>query len=282
MIKKISMFLKQIPELFDFQKLVDIFRHPEFHAREIPLLLALVSICTLTLVVFYYLSLLRKLEHIPEEEKSFRKSAYYFALFIGLTLLALYIPTVYLSSARSCLQCHSKYDNHDYLLETAHQNVDCRDCHLKMGISGRLESFFALMGKVTLINFTNRPPARFSCCVSSNNCLACHRYVLYETVNSNYIKVSHRELFSMYKDCLTCHDFSQEKNPYFSLLIMKKCQQCHDGVRVSAKCETCHSLVGSPSKIKPNLSDYPKVTIKGENPVDENAEPSPTVNVTQF
>jgi|GEM_PF-6200086 len=280
--KKLAAFLKQIKELLDLQNLIDIFKHPEFHAREIPLLIALISILTLTIVVFYYISLLRKIKVFSEEEKSFRKSAYYFAFFLGITLAALYLPTLYLISARSCLQCHAAHGNHNSVLEEAHKTADCRDCHLKAGVAGRIESFFGLMGKIAGINFTGRSPSDFSCCVSSSNCLSCHKYVLYETVNSHYIRVSHRELFSMYRNCLTCHDFNQEKYPYFSLLRMQKCLQCHDGARARAECNNCHTPLGNPSKIKPDLSDYPKVTIKGDVPVNEDAEPTPTVNINQF
>lgn len=280
--KKLAALLEQVKKLFDLQNLIDIFKHPEFHAREIPLLMALISILTLAIVIFYYISLLRKIKVVPEEEKSFRQSAYYFALFLGITLAALYLPAFYLISARSCLQCHSAHGNHNSVLEEAHKSVDCRNCHLKMGFPGKIESFFGLMDKIASINFAGRPPSEFSCCVSSANCLSCHKYVLYETVNSRYIRVSHREIFSLYRNCLTCHDFSQESYPYFSLLRMQKCLHCHDGAKARANCNNCHTPVGSPSKIKPDLSDYPKVTIKGAIPVNENKEPTPSVNVKQF
>ncbi|MCX7831587.1 MAG: cytochrome c3 family protein [Actinobacteria bacterium] len=274
--------IKSLKDLLNFKNLLDIFRHPELHAKEIPLLLSILSIFTLAIIIYYYISTYRKVGSTSTAEEQLRKNSILFGVSVGLMVVFLYIPTIYLMSSNSCLQCHKKTGNHDAYLEQVHLSVDCRDCHIKIGYSGRIESFFKLTSKIARINFSGTGNQNDTCCVSSANCLSCHSSILYETRISKYIKVSHREIFSMFLDCSECHSFKIEKLPSEPLRIMKKCGYCHDGVKAQNDCGYCHTPVGNPPKFKEDLSDFPKTTIKGPNPVIEDKEPSPSVNVKDF
>lgn len=279
---KINQLLKTFKEVLNFSNLVDIFKHPEFHAREIPVLLAIFSLFTLAIIIYYYLVVYKQEEKLAPTPASLRKYAYLFAASVGLTILFLYIPVQYFMSARSCLQCHKSLGNHNPYLESVHINVDCKDCHLNPVFLNRMENLLNLTKKIATLNFSRNPKLTETCCVSSLNCLQCHRYVLYETVTSKYIRVSHREIFSKFKNCLDCHNFRLEKLPSEELIVMGKCGSCHDGISVKNSCDFCHTILSSPSKFKPDLLDYPKVTEQGENPVKEGKEPTPAVNIKEF
>lgn len=86
-----------------------------------------------------------------------------------------------------------------------------QECHLKPGITGRLEGLFQLTSKVLKLNISGVKSAPYRLDASPENCARCHRSVLYETVISDYIRISHREIYSETKDCLSCHHFQMEK-----------------------------------------------------------------------
>lgn len=266
----------------DFSNIVDIFKNPEFHAKEIPLLLSILSIFTLAVIIYYYITIYRKHKKETPKEEKLRKNAMLLGFSVGLAIVFLYVPTLYFMSARSCLQCHQKTGNHFPLLEQAHSNVDCRECHIKPGLTGSLDGMFKLTSKIMKINLGRNYDLSLSCCISSQSCLNCHRYVLHETATVRYTKVSHREIFSMFRDCTSCHCFKTERQTLKPLEIMEKCSKCHDGISAKNNCNVCHTLIGKPSKNLPDLSNFPKTTISGEVPIYEGQEPSPSVNVKDF
>lgn len=277
--KEFNDIIKSLKDLLNIENIVDIFRHPELHAKEIPLLLAILSIFTLTIIIYYYISTYKKTIPVSTAEENIRKNSIFLGVSIGLTLVFIYIPTIYLMSSKSCLQCHKKTGNHDPYLEQAHSDIECGYCHIKIGYAGKVESFFKLTSKIAKVNFSGMKNLNDIFCVSSANCLSCHSNILYETRISKYIKVSHREIFSMFLDCSECHSFKIEKLPSEQVRIMKKCGFCHNGVKAQNHCAYCHTPIGNPSKFKEDLSEFPKNTIKGTDPIIENKEPSPSVNV---
>lgn len=279
---KFSEFAKQIRSILELESLIEIFKRPELHAREIPFLLAAVSLVMLVIIAYFYAFFYRrlKIERNPVEFR--KKSALLAVVFLVAATACFYVPGVYFTSKRSCLQCHQKKGNHSFVMEQHHLSTDCRECHLKPGITGRLEGLFQLTSKVLKLNISGVKSAPYRLDASPENCARCHRSVLYETVISDYIRISHREIYSETKDCLSCHHFQMEKRKFLELETMGRCRNCHDGKKAQNECSFCHVIGGEPSRIKPDLSDYPKVTVKGENPVKAGEEPSPAVNIRDF
>lgn len=279
---KFSEIFKQLKSILKLDTLIDVFKRPELHAREIPFVLGTVSIVMLIIIAYFYVFFYRrvKIERKPDEVR--KKSGFLAIAFLIAATASFYVPGAYFTSKRSCLQCHQQKGNHSFVMEQYHLSIDCRECHLKPGTTGRLEGLFQLTSKVLSLNVTGMESDSFRLNASPANCVRCHRNVLYETVISNYIRISHREIYTELKDCLVCHHFQIEKRRFVELEKMGRCRNCHDGKKAKSDCSFCHTIGGEPSKIRPDLSDYPKVTIKGEAPVKTGEEPSPAVNIKDF
>jgi hypothetical protein len=276
--KQILNLLENFKIIFDWNLLKDIFKHPEAHTKELPIILSILSLITLSIIIYYYITVIRKYRVDEPYEVSLRKNGIYFAVSFAITIVFLYVPLLYISSSRSCLNCHKPEGLHTTLLEQAHRNVPCESCHLKRGYVGRLEAFFKLTSKIISYDVLQERDFSNTCCISPANCLGCHYNVLQETVNSHFIQVSHREILEKFTDCSICHVFNKGK-PKSSLTVMQICGECHNGIEVSSRCETCHIPFGKIEDIKRDLEDYPKVTEKGPPPVTEGIEPTPSVNL---
>lgn len=59
---KFSEFAKQIRSILELESLIEIFKRPELHAREIPFLLAAVSLVMLVIIAYFYAFFYRRLK----------------------------------------------------------------------------------------------------------------------------------------------------------------------------------------------------------------------------
>lgn len=273
----ISLF-QEFKVILNWNLLKDIFKHPEAHTKELPIILSILSLITLSVIIYYYLTVIRKYQVEEPYELSLRKNGIYFAVSFAMTIVFLYVPLLYISSSRSCLNCHQHEGIHDIALEQPHKDVPCENCHIKRGYIGRFDAFFKLTSKIISYDVLQQRNFSNTCCISSENCLSCHYNILQETINSHFTRVSHREIIEKFNDCKVCHSFKKGM-PKSPLYIMQACGECHNGIEVSSTCETCHVPFGKLEKSMPNLENYPKVTEKGPPPVIEGKEPTPSVNL---
>ncbi len=274
--------ISEIVRVLNPDVIKDILRNPEAHARELPVLLALLSILTLSIIIYYYIRVLRKTLVATPTEENIKKLSLYAAAAFAASIVMLYVPAAYVASSSSCLKCHNKEGNHYYPLDEIHQKVDCGECHTEKGFYGRMTSTLRLSNKIFALNVSKNIRIENSAPVSERNCIICHSDILDETINNGYIRVSHREIIEKFNRCKDCHVFDTlfaEFNTPTS--VMEKCSRCHDGLRTSSDCQLCHTPFGRGKKYPPDLNDYPKVFDSTVSPVLDSTEPVPAINIQQ-
>lgn len=263
------------------ERILEIISHPELHSRELPLIMALITFLVLAVIIFFYLTYLRRYSARMPVEIKLRQAVVYFGASVVVFLIFLIVPALYLTSNRSCLNCHTEKGIHREDMEYYHRIIDCEQCHALPGISGRLATYFRLTGKIFNLSITGGQLSTFSCCVPPEVCLKCHQKISVNSAVNNRIKISHKEFLDVIPDCTSCHVFEKSAARLITpLAVMARCGKCHNTVNAPAACGYCHTPYGKTPVFRPLLDDYPKVTVKEENPVIiEGKEPTPVINI---
>lgn len=263
------------------ERMLEIISHPELHARELPLIMALVTFVVLAIIIFFYLTYQRKYSASLPTDIKLRSAVVYLAASLIVFILFMIVPLLYLTSNRSCLNCHTEKGIHREDMEYYHRVIDCEQCHTLPGISGKLATYFKLTGKIFNLSITGSRLTPYSCCVPPEVCSNCHEKALNSTLVNQRIKISHKEFISVIPDCSTCHVFQKSAVRLVSpLSVMSRCGECHDNKTAPAACGYCHTPYGNTPAFRPLLDDYPKVTVKEEGvPVLEGKEPTPVINI---
>lgn len=249
---------------------MEIILHPELHSKELPILLSavviLILILVLTTIIIYQRQEPLKISH----EEKLRVALVWFISSLVIFFISSSVPILYLTSKENCFRCHKK-DSHIKEFEIAHQNIPCISCHSKEGLIGRIDNFFKVAGKIYKI--VSNKPVEKTFCISYNNCLSCHSDIVSSTVVRNRIIVRHKEIINEGQPCTNCHPATvRGRRIATSQRIMANCGRCHNERSASAKCVLCHTPFGSPPRFPPDLSNFPKVSISGENPLIESTE----------
>ena len=187
---------------------------------------------------------------------------------------------------KTCVDCHSEHHglnfdldrfdqkkfNHDlsgFELEGAHQQVDCKECHMPDMIQDpqirKLEGTFLGMGTSCLDCHDDYHQSTLD-----NNCLECHTQdewtpaALFDHAQSDFVlRGAHTTV-----DCKACHqetirngkEFQEFNNVKFA-----KCTDCHDDVHegnFGNSCTDCHTesnwnRLKQGNKFDHNLTSYP-------------------------
>lgn len=249
-------------------KIAEIIAHPELYPVELAVLIAIVIVLLLiiiTIVLFFYSKYEKK--PIPIEEK-LRVSIVGLFSALVIFILASYVPITYFSGGNSCFRCHNKKELHLETFESAHRGIACRECHVEKGIIGTLSTHFKMSGKLLTLFVEKKKTVE--CCLSYDNCYECHDGIADLTLVKNRIIVRHKDFLKEKQECQNCHPATLKKQRIVTpQRIMANCGRCHNGITAAANCETCHTNRGAPPLITPDLSRFPKVFIKNDNPLIE-------------
>lgn len=264
-------YLKTIwTTIFNPETILEIILHPELHKRELPVLLSatvmLILVLVLTIIIIYQRQ--RPVEIAPEERLRLALIGLISSMIIFIITSS--VPTLYLISKENCARCHQK-EKHLAEFEIVHRNIPCASCHTQGGLIGDIDNYFKVAGKI--YNVISNEPVKKYFYISNENCLKCHFKITSSLSIRNRIIVRHKEIIDTGQPCVSCHPATDEgKRLMTSQRIMAACGKCHNEKTASAKCNICHTPLGNPPLGQPDLSNFPRVTITGENPLIESTE----------
>ncbi len=161
------------------------------------------------------------------------------ALCCLLTALAL-VPLVP-RAGEACSSCHAMDEAVASWNEDLHRGVSCYACHSTGGIFGALQTSSA--GAFRLI--TSRDTTVSVGGLFENRCLDCHDD-LSAGVTDGDVRMRHSDVIRAGYDCLGCHPTVGHATDQVAEAAVRErsrmsiCLLCHDGVKASSDCTTCH------------------------------------------
>jgi len=166
-----------------------------------------------------------------------------FVIVIGVALAAT-------STTAFCGLCHNMKASVDAYQHSAHNGVNCEQCHSQPGpfffLTAKLE---ALQEPVKQLTGYEKPILGT---VANDSCRRCHTdSQLFPTISRSGIRVNHKHLIEAGYQCTTCHSTVAHLNavPAGSRThpTMDKCLVCHnnnytaaDGTVAVSRCDLCH------------------------------------------
>lgn len=143
--------------------------------------------------------------------------------------------------ARSCHR-----SSRDVLIAEKVVHADCVDCHAAPGIAG-LPGNVADRLRMAFVRARGGTPDNARAIVAPASCLACHADIAKGVAvrASANVRMRHVEPLAAGMSCQNCHGpvGHLERRQHVS---MSRCVTCHDSVRASADCNSCHTTdVGS-------------------------------------
>jgi trimethylamine-N-oxide reductase cytochrome c-type subunit TorC len=176
---------------------------------------------------------------------------------IALTVLVVLIGVALAatSTARFCGACKSHVPYVDEWSQSAHDGVNCEQCHTKPGpfffLTSKLEALQQPIAQIT--GDYEKPILGF---VLNQSCRRCHTNEnLFKNVSSGGIIVNHEHLIEAGFLCQRCHSTTAhgEAVPEGSRTYptMEQCLICHnndytapDGTVATSRCDQCHAKPG--------------------------------------
>ena len=221
-------------------------------------------------------------EHAPEILKTDRIESRWFISMVTIATFFLLLFTINFATGtnKMCASCH-KTTIHEKAFSSAgpHKGVECISCHEPSGFMARsLTSLFPRashilvgadmaqkenatqqsgLGSSEVIDaeaLTGKMGSTYGG-VSSQSCLQCHKSIR-KNVSTNItsgIRVEHTQFMKSGTKCLDCHTKSASGQIEYSK-GMDVCIVCHDGVKASSECSTCHTknfAAASAARVKP-------------------------------
>lgn len=197
---------------------------------------------------------------------------------VVVCILLVYGITAKISESNfACRSCHS--NQYQRWAVSSHMKIDCKDCHIDPGLSGKLEAQINGIRNlfVTIIRGVNIQPHEKPLPISTENCVGCHAAILhltelgYDDLPDNSLKgqglrINHRIHVEKYSiECVECHRGIVHRDPEkigkyrtnWPFMTMD-CGPCHDGkfserfqVEVTSledkkKCTVCHPYYEPP------------------------------------
>ncbi len=179
-----------------------------------------------------------RIERLPAPVKRAIRSVNFWAT---LTILAVLLYIFFMMSLSpfsfSCRVCHSKYT--ESAKKAAHKDLSCWMCHSGFTVSKKLDFRMLLLSMpgYLFFNGTNKIT------VANETCLVCHRSVIAKTTSGRSgVKMSHLEPIRDGYSCSGCHlpESHMLKEMETGFVDMMSCFECHNGIKASNKCDTCH------------------------------------------
>ncbi len=139
----------------------------------------------------------------------------------------------------ACGTCHAVTVAVDSWSTSAHRQVSCYGCHAAPGPLGAMAA--SVGGLVRLLNPVEREGR-----VYEDSCLSCHRD-LREGVVGTSVRMRHSDVLEASMSCIECHrrvghSATEEiAVPIVNRNLMSLCLTCHNDVRASSECGTCHA-----------------------------------------
>lgn len=196
-----------------------------------------------------------------------RRTAAWTSLAVVLIVAAVFIAGLGFTSSNSfCERCHFTQRAREAAARSVHGSVPCRSCHEAGGLSAYVDAKVRGAGNLTA-QLRGRVPSRLvPSAIADGACINCHRGVLAGTSVSRGIRVKHSDFLQIGYRCADCHNTEGHGNsvarPKYPQ--MRTCITCHDGVRVSSECKTCHSKdVGTMSREAQTF--IPRVIVSRDN-----------------
>ncbi len=239
-----SNFKERLTELLSSEKLIQILKNPAANPRETVLIVAIFTVLFLILAVIITLIIFWTIEE--EEEKHPKKELPRWVkltlLFIVLSLVlgGLIWGSIKTSDSLFCSSCHPMREKHSSWRKSIHKVAPCVDCHRGEGITNYI------LEKTDLIRYLYKTYTSYQepifAQVENSACVSCHREIMDKTVTRYGIRVDHESLMKGGFKCVDCHStVAHEKNSLRkNFPAMSKCIICHDGVKLSSDCKTCH------------------------------------------
>ena len=179
----------------------------------------------------------------------------------GLTIAAVLLTVVVVgigvvlaatSTARFCGACKSHIPYVEEWTKSAHDGVNCEQCHTKPGplffLTAKLEALQQPLAQIT--GDYEEPILGY---VLNQSCRRCHtNKTLFKPVSKSGIRVQHRHLVAAGFLCMRCHSTTAHGTavPVGSRTypVMEQCLICHnneykaaDGTVATSRCDLCHT-----------------------------------------
>jgi len=162
---------------------------------------------------------------------------------IAALLVCVWVVTGFTTSDSGlCKSCHWQTSEHAKADAAAdpHKRVECVECHEAGGAFGRYVTVPFRALHLVMASGGGGGDHDYGR-VTVRACTACHADALPETITNaeRGLRMSHAEPVSGSARCVDCH---ARRNGIVSVhnAGMKPCLRCHDGDKVSSKCDTCH------------------------------------------
>ena len=188
---------------------------------------------------------------------------------IGLIILALSVNIgVHATSTSTfCASCHMMSPQAYTWKASAHNAVECKDCHIAPGfnnmVNAKVDGLWELYYTIT-DSYT--APIRMPSQIPDESCLKCHNLDTRETTPSGDIIIDHQLHADEEVSCVTCHagvghakisdrrvtyrsDYDRWNFQVAEMFMqdttyirpqMDRCMDCHELKRAPLTCETCH------------------------------------------
>lgn len=177
------------------------------------------------------------------------------AIVLTVVVVAIGVALAASSAPQFCSSCKSHVPYVDEWRASAHDGVNCEQCHTKPGpfffLAAKLE---ALQQPVHQLTGDYEKPILGA--VLNQSCRRCHNNdILYNSVSKNGIRVQHRHLMAAGFLCMRCHSTQAHGSAVPSgsrtYPSMDQCLLCHnnryksaDGRVASSRCDLCHTEPG--------------------------------------
>lgn len=216
-------------------------------------MLAVIVLALLILVMLAFLALAlltgsrdEPVESAPQEyspRKRRQSVTVQLVLFVLIVGAALY-GWDYSASNQMCEKCHYPQRAIESLASGSHPKATCESCHVEPGLDGAvLTRLKGMENLVKVISGRGDAPGYLATNVANHSCLACHQDVARGVTLARSVRMRHSDVLDIGHACIDCHNTEGHgtsiRKPAYPKMSM--CIGCHDGTRVSAKCETCHS-----------------------------------------
>jgi len=163
-----------------------------------------------------------------------------------LIVTALVAGSFYTAKPGFCASnCHRADSAMQSSMNDVHASISCVDCH-ESGVVGR-----RVLGVVPrslhvasqLAQFDGRAYGR----PDGAGCLSCHSSIERDVIDDEALglRMRHSDVVSGGLSCRICHE-SAGHGTTLSATAMSVCVRCHDGVKASSACRTCH--LGEPAR----------------------------------
>lgn len=150
---------------------------------------------------------------------------------------------VSLANPKMCTSCHVPARAYDQWRNSPHASVACGKCHTDRASLLGLGNTVAVVSN--LLGSSGQGPE-----VTDEACISCHPGLDDEkpVVIDNFFRISHTGLTKAGYRCVECHAATAHKvsEQRLGRATMSMCARCHNNVKETGACETCHVGKKSP------------------------------------